>query len=350
MIDQSAELKIIVHAPNWVGDHIMAFPFYAILRQALPNAKLFLIGRSWISSIIPDGFFSKITILDKKKLVSADRESLKAEGFDVAFTLSPSFRSAQLLRSLKSKQVIGYKSDNRSLLLKPKAIIQKIGKINTDIHRSQSYVELINKTFNSNYLASNISLNEVQSDSVEKFYLDLFDTQKSKHFWIICPGSVAPSKIYPSEYLIEIINETLALNPELSFALVGTEIESTYAKEILAQVTDPSRVFDLTTKTSLAELRDLMNHAAGVIANDSGVAHLSALSSAPLISFIGMARERETIMLNARQIVLNKNLACSPCMSKECSRKDVPIECLTLIKPAEVIAAMRQLDKQLRKN
>lgn len=29
---------ILVHAPNWVGDHVMAFPFYLTLKELFPNA------------------------------------------------------------------------------------------------------------------------------------------------------------------------------------------------------------------------------------------------------------------------------------------------------------------------
>ena len=70
MIDKGASLKVIVHAPNWVGDHIMAFPFYSVLKEALPKAKLYLIGRSWISSIIPENTFADIIILFHRKTIT----------------------------------------------------------------------------------------------------------------------------------------------------------------------------------------------------------------------------------------------------------------------------------------
>ena len=46
--------SVLVHAPNWVGDHAMAFPFYAALRELLPETKIVLIGRSWIADLAPD--------------------------------------------------------------------------------------------------------------------------------------------------------------------------------------------------------------------------------------------------------------------------------------------------------
>jgi ADP-heptose:LPS heptosyltransferase len=45
--NKTAPARVLVHAPNWVGDHAMAFPFYAALRELLPQAQLHLIGRAW---------------------------------------------------------------------------------------------------------------------------------------------------------------------------------------------------------------------------------------------------------------------------------------------------------------
>jgi heptosyltransferase-2 len=42
--------KVLVRAPNWVGDAILSLPAIRALRAALPGAHLALAARPWVAA------------------------------------------------------------------------------------------------------------------------------------------------------------------------------------------------------------------------------------------------------------------------------------------------------------
>lgn len=357
--------SILIHAPNWVGDHVMAFGFYVSIRHVFPKAKIELIGRTWISSLLPKDIFSDIHILDGKKLSKKNKEKLIQKKFDTSFTLSPSFRSAQLLFSLKIPIRIGYKTDFRSMLLQipPKAGAQNIPPYSVYEHRSLSYIRLLTPWMEANTtseeifnkyihsLGSQFSIQTSKEEESNTLMLMKDHGLKKSSFWIICPGSVAPSKVYPLEYLAKIIVKYLETTQKKkpSIVFIGSKIEKKYVLQLkdLINTKYHSSMFDFTEKTRLNEAVILMRNAAGIIANDSGIAHMASFTSSPLITFLGMGRKEETLTLAREKSVLNLNLKCSPCMKKHCPRKDAPIECLRGISPDMVFSEMMRHERKM---
>ena len=349
---------ILVHAPNWLGDHIMAWPFYYLLKEVFPETKLHLVGRAWISGIAPD-FFNAIHPLHAKKPDKPLLKNLKLEQFSHSFSLSPSFRSMLLLKKAEIPVRIGYPTDFRKLLLKypSQQGSFRIPPYNPFEHRSLSYMRLLTPYFGKEKTAEDyfskytkqkydIRIAKPDIDSIEKPAGFSFST---KNYWIICPGSVAPSKIYPVKHLINIIKMIKAKNPEMKIILIGSSIESQYATQILTGLEDTFRrnIIDLTNQTTLTQALYILKNARGVIANDSGIAHMSFLSDTPLITFLGMGRKEETLALNYKKIVHNLNLSCAPCGKKYCPKTRDKLACLTQISPESVFQSMQQLDKSL---
>ncbi len=345
-------MKIVVHAPNWVGDHVMAYPFYRLLPELFPNASLTLIGRSWISSLQPKTFHKIIAFDAKKNFSSEIRNQLKTEKFDIGFTLSPSFRSALLLFRLGCRLRIGFREQLRTLLLKfpPERGALRIPPVNRLEHRSLSYLRLLTPFFPAELVAEEYLAR--LGTVTEKFTEDknFLNTELGKQFGnairhkvpvlAICPGSVAPSKIYPIHHLIQVIANFLAQDNRRTVILVGSGIEKEYAARIRKAFPQEANIIDITGKTSLEQLGYLLSQTSVLVANDSGVGHLSTLTGTPLVSFQGMGRKEETVPLNPRKVIFHLQLPCSPCFKKECPRWDKPLECLEGIPPQAVSAAI----------
>jgi len=341
-------MRILIHAPNWVGDHIMAFPFYYAVKKIFNTADVFLVGRKWISSLVPDQFFHKIITVpnhwQKKDLIE-----LQSYFFDIAFTLSPSFRSTYLLKQLKVPIRIGYKTDFRTPLLKyPKQTGNlRIPKINKYEHRSLSFIRLLTPYFESNQIAENywmssfsenwdFSLSEENKTNIENIKKEY--SMKNKNYWLIAPGSMGESKIYPMEHLAFIINKLYKNNFSHKIVLIGAKIEKEYSQKLMPLIKKEFHkyIVNLTEKTDLKELIFFSKDAVGIIANDSGIAHLSYLTNTFLITFLGMSRKEETLTLNNNKEVFNLNLACSPCMSRKCKNRKNYLSCLKNIHPNDV--------------
>src|SRR4051812_19466010 len=45
--------KILVRAPNWIGDAVLCLPALRELRRVLPEAELSVVGRPWVLDVFP---------------------------------------------------------------------------------------------------------------------------------------------------------------------------------------------------------------------------------------------------------------------------------------------------------
>ncbi len=348
-----APARVLVHAPNWVGDHAMAFPFYAALRELLPEAELVLIGRKWVSDLVPPHFDGVLTFAGKA-LNQADFKNLKESRFDAGFTLSPSFRSAWLLKRLAIPLRVGFASDFRSLLLTRSKNKERRELYNRHEHRSLAYLRLLNLWLPAGLIAEelferyrDVQLDPVALAPVEKKY----GLKKTAERIVVCPGSTAASKKYPAGHHIRVLELLRAKHPHLQVLLLGASIDQNDTDAILRHFAADraGQVVSLCGQTSLREAHALIASARFAVANDSGLAHLTSLTPTPLITFNGMGRRQETGPLTARKIMFDLDLPCSPCFAKDCPRRDAPLECLTEILPERVAEAGLALLKVKRR-
>lgn len=335
--------RVIVHAPNWVGDHAMAFPFYAALRELLPAAKIVLMGRSWIADLAPEKIGS-ITAFRGKEPAPADLERLRRESFELGFTLSPSFRSAWLLGRLAVKRRYGFASDMRGALLSREKNKYRRQPYNRHEHRALAYLRLLNPILPAGIIAEdlwekyrNVKLRPLPFDTVEK----KFALRKNKQRVVVCPGSTAASKKYPVGHVIRMIETVARRQPAAEFVLLGASIDQAECDAIAGHFSgSPIKLRSLCGKTSLREAHSIIAWSSVAVANDSGLAHITSLTDSALVTFNGMGRREETSPLTRRQTLFDLQLDCSPCFAKVCPRKDQTLACLTGIAPDAVAAAV----------
>lgn len=130
--------------------------------------------------------------------------------------------------------------------------------------------------------------------------------------------------------------EIVAAQTGMAIVLVGTENERSEAAEVAARVGRP--IIDLVGKTSIGELGAVLERAACLIANDGGVAHLSAAVGTPVAAIFGPSNDRAWRPLVGR--VIATDLPCRPCFYRDFSR-GLPggcatRECLAQISPGSV--------------
>ncbi len=101
---------------------------------------------------------------------------------------------------------------------------------------------------------------------------------------------------------------------------------------------------NLAGQTSLAETAAILNQAALLISGDSGVLHIGVGLGTPTVSLFGPGIERKWAPHGPQHIVLNQQLACSPCTRFGYTRKcPHQAECLQRISPEIVIEAALSL-------
>ena len=141
----------------------------------------------------------------------------------------------------------------------------------------------------------------------------------------LCPGAeYGPAKRWP--YFRE-----LASKLDSQVVLLGSASDKGQAEGI------PGR--NLVGQTTLDEAIDLIAGAAAVVTNDSGLMHVAAATSTPLVALFGSSSPEHTPPLSALARVLWLKVECSPCFERVCPLGH--FKCMNELSVEQVLATMK---------
>jgi len=148
-------------------------------------------------------------------------------------------------------------------------------------------------------------------------------------------GSGSPARRLSAEFWTRLARELLERIPHRRLLLTGGLLEQTDCAELERQIQRPDRVLNVSGSLDLDELQDLLDDAALVLAQDTGVLHLAAHLRRPLIGlYHGSASARETAPWLDGAHVLQIRADCAPCVEGQPSCADY--FCRSRIRPDEV--------------
>lgn len=151
-------------------------------------------------------------------------------------------------------------------------------------------------------------------------------------------GWYGPGRRWPAESFIRAAEMCLE-RVGGTCVIVGTHAEAEIAHMVAAGL--PNRAINLVGMTSVGELGAVLELCAVTIANDGGVAHLSAAVGTPVVAVFGPSNDRAWRPLLGT--VVASDIACRPCFYREFER-GLPAgcatrECLALVTPGMVARA-----------
>lgn len=151
----------------------------------------------------------------------------------------------------------------------------------------------------------------------------------------LCVGAeYGPAKRWPAAHFADIA-QRVARSGGQAWLLGGPGDTATGAE--VARLA-PSAV-DLTGRTTLPEAADLISTARAVVTNDSGLMHVAAALSRPLVALYGSSSPAFTPPLSSAAAILSEQLDCSPCFERECPLGH--FRCLRDLAPDRVWAALQ---------
>lgn len=351
-------MKILVRCPNWIGDQVLAYPFFYYLRKTFPSAKIVAACSAWVGSVqfrkLVDQVYilpkaENASVLAKWKALEKAAKDLREDGpWDLGFCLPNSFSSAWLLTRSGVKRRCGYAADGRSFLLSDAIALPRSGVP----HRSEAYAHLLFK------VASTYGKAEIAKSPVRDFWglesqnpldpripgvLSAFDAEKewapaekiappSGRFWVLAPGSTAESRRWPRERFAALARR-VAESTGWSGIIVGGPAEGEVAH---ALASDPDlKLIDSTGKGSVASYWKVFRQAEFTLANDSGLAHIASLCGGFVYVVWGAGDPRRTEPQGPGKVRLMMNpVECWPCESNFCSQPPgKALQCLNGISP-----------------
>jgi heptosyltransferase-2 len=304
--------RIVIRAPNWLGDAVMALPAMASVGAGYPHAAVTIAASAWLAplfledtNVVPNGLLP----LDPPK----ERAQLSAGRFDAALLLTNSFRTAWVARQAGIAERWGYSAGGRSLLLS-----RRVARPRTRMHQSDYYRHLVTALGLPAFDAAPRVAPRSETLARTVALLAEHRVDQAGVLLGVAPGAAyGRAKQWPSARVAQVINR-LAQERQATCVLVGASADRDAGREIVSALPAGSaRVIDLIGRTDLRLLVGVLSRCAAFVSNDSGAMHLAAAVGVPVTAIFGPTDERVTAPLG-RSDVLVHQVFCRPCMLREC--------------------------------
>lgn len=147
--------------------------------------------------------------------------------------------------------------------------------------------------------------------------LQRFNLAPDSPLLALCPGAeFGSAKRWPAAHYAELAEHYLDLGWQVM--LLGSASDRPVTQEIGELCDSRRNCVDLAGHTRLAEAVDLLSQADAVVSNDSGLMHIAAALSRPLVVVYGATSPDFTPPLNDNAAVVVSDIECAPCFAREC--------------------------------
>lgn len=331
--------KILIVAPSWVGDSVMAQPLYRRLQEKHPDLELHVFAPQWTRPLLarmPEVAKTHFNPFEHGQLQLLTRykvaRQLQAEKFDQAIVLPNSLKSALVPFFARIPLRTGYLGEIRKGVLNDIRILDEIA-LPKMVDR---FYALGDENTSPSTVAPYPILNvnsETQQDTIKELNLN-FDGP----IVAFCPGAeYGPAKKWPEHHFAALAKQYK--EDGFSICIFGSNKDQETAQrinELSGQI-----CIDLCGKTTLAQAIDLLALTQIVICNDSGLMHIAAALGRPLVALYGSSSPDFTPPLTDKAQILNLHLDCSPCFERVCPLGHT--NCLNQLTPDKVWEASNKL-------
>jgi ADP-heptose:LPS heptosyltransferase len=156
-------------------------------------------------------------------------------------------------------------------------------------------------------------------------------------------GDMLPLRRWPEERYAELAARLVAMIPDATVVITGTDAEAAASERIVQGVGSP-RCVSVAGRTSLRELLVLYTLSEVLVTNDSGPAHFAALTPIDVITLFGPETPALFATLSPHSVALSAGIACSPCINALNNRQSACRDnrCMQAITVDEVQAQVRE--------
>ncbi len=322
--------RVVVFAPNWLGDAVMALPAIADLRRARPEATIDIAARPSIAPLVPliPGVGRALVLGDRRASVDA----VKAGAYDESLLLPNSFNVAWIARTAGVPERWGYRNQFRSVLL------TRACSPPSRVHQVEYYQRLTTALgFAPGPMVPQLSVpSELRARGAALL---------AEHGWdrraplvAVAPGAAFGSaKRWPAERFAATI-DALARDGVRS-VLIGAPADTAASREVIGALHSALAPIDLVGATDLELLVAVLVQTRTLVTNDSGAMHVAAALGINVTAIFGPTNERETRPLGpGRWSVVHAETWCRPCMLRECP---LTHRCMTRVGVGTVVDDVR---------
>lgn len=332
--DSALVRRVLVRAPNWLGDAVMSLPVLAGLGRLFPRAEITVLAAPRVAPL----FLAQPEV---REVIPYPRSRarwpllLGLRGrFDLALALPNSLEAALGLWLAGAPARVGYNADARRAFL---TVAINGRRRLSGLHTVYYFLGVLT------------AFGEVTAFTPPALHLTEQELEGARHFLAsqplaaqgplvgLSPGAAyGPAKRWPSERFAALAAD-LQEEADARIILLGGREDREAAAQVKERLSRPA--LDLVGRTDLRRALGVLAQLKLLVTNDSGLMHAAAALRVPLVALFGSTDPRATGPFTSRATMLHHPLDCSPCFKRTCKEDGYP--CLTAISVAEVRAAAR---------
>jgi heptosyltransferase-2 len=320
--------RVLVRAPNWVGDVVLSLPALRDVRRAFPAARLEVLARPWVGGLY--AAVSEVDAIVESRGTLADAEAIRGR-YDLGLLLPNSFASAFTLWRAGVPERWGYATDARGALLTRSCGVSASVGGQSQVYYYRAMLEALGLPVSGPPDAS-LVCPEAWGERGRALLGD-----PGPWIGINAGAAFGTAKRWPPERFAAAAS-LVARRSGARVAIVGSAAERPLAEQIAAQLGATARV--LCGETTLAELVGVLRELRLLLTNDSGPMHLAAALGTPLVAVFGSTDWTETAPFSERARIVREETECAPCLLREC-----PIDhrCMARVRVERVAATALEL-------
>jgi heptosyltransferase II len=330
--------RLVILAPNWLGDAVMALPAIADVRRAAPAASITVAARASVAPL----FAMAPDVDETLTLGDAEAETLAAQRFDTALLLPNSTRAAIVARRAGVAERWGYRTGWRGSLL-TRAIPAPRG-----VHQIEYYQRLVRALgFPSGPSEPRVTVPPGARDAGRTLLVESGWNGRTPLVALAPGAAYGGAKRWPPESFAELADGLGA--DGVQCVMVGAAADAGAARDVERSAKASRPVVSLIGRTDLPTLAGVFDNCRALVTNDSGAMHLGAAVGIAVTAMFGPTneqatsprtsnREPRTPNPESRITILTHSVWCRPCMLREC-----PLDhrCMRGIEVATVLEAAR---------
>jgi heptosyltransferase-2 len=312
--------RLLIRSTNWIGDAVMTSPAVRAVRSNFPDVRISMLAKPWVAPIFAHSpHVDDIIIYEAggrhtgvNGTIRLARE-LRRYRFDAAILLQNAIEAALIAFMAGIPARIGFDTDARKLLLTHPVPCTKAIK---SIHQTGYYLKMLE------------GAGLVAGSQALELRVGVQDRQQAER--TLSAGGITPGRrvigLNPSATFgpakqwfperFAALGDRLAKSHDAAILIFGGPSDRKLGRSIVKMMKSPA--VDLSGRTSLGEAMALIDRCDAFVTNDSGLMHVAAALSTPLVAIFGSTNSTTTSPYSDTSRIVRVPIECSPCMQPVC--------------------------------
>ena len=309
----TAVSRLIVRAPNWLGDAVMALPALEAIRRAYADSTIVLAARPSVAPLFAEDTPARP---DEVLAVDAANEAaqLREARADAILLLPNSFGSAWIASRAGITQRWGYRAGGRGWML-TRGVRRPRGRV----HHIDYYLSLVRGLgVEAPTVVPSLSARTQTLEQVDRLLRERGAAPGARLVGFAPGAAYGHAKRWPPDRVSRVIAGLAAQN--VTAVLVGAAADRDTARAIESSLPPGVAVVNLVGGTTLRQLVGVIARCAAFVSNDSGAMHVAAALGVPLTAIFGPTDERVTSPGGRPELIdlIVRDVFCRPCLLREC--------------------------------